>query len=91
VVVKSKCGFVTRVTASLAATAFLLNQHPPPPATALLLGDIILMLVVCRVVLAPARAENGLPAGEWRGADGATTFHMTSKVGLQAYHIHHRE
>jgi hypothetical protein len=79
--------FVAAVTASLAPAALSLNQELFSLAAALLLGDVILMPVVCRSVLATARAEDRLPAAQGSFADDADLFHMTSKVGLRAYHI----
>jgi hypothetical protein len=45
------------------------------------------MFVVCEGVLTPTRAEFSLLAGQALFANETNTFHMTSKVGLQAYHI----
>ena len=86
-VMKGQRRFVAAVTASLAPAALSLNQELLSLSAALLLGDVILMLVICRGVLAPARAENRLPAGKRRFADDADLFHKTYKVGLRAYHI----
>jgi hypothetical protein len=86
-VVKSKRRVVAIVTAPLAAASFPLNQQQPSFASALLLRDVILMLVIRPGVLAPARAETSLPAGQFHRTDEASPFHKTSKVGLQAYHI----
>ena len=86
-VMKGQRRFVTSVTASLAPAALSLNQELLSLTAALLLRDVILMLVVCRSVLAPARAEDHLPAGKKRLADDADLFHTTDKVGLRAYHI----
>ena len=86
-VMKGQCRFVAAVTASLAPATLSLNKKLLSLAAALLLGDIILMLVVRRSVLAPARAENSLPAGKRSFADNADLFHTTYKVGLRAYHI----
>ena len=84
---KSQRGIIATVATSLAAATFPLNQKQPSFAPALLLRDVILMLVVRRGVLAPARAESRLPAGQPTLADGARFLHKTSKVGLRAYHI----
>ena len=53
-VMKGQRRFVAAVTASLAPAALSLNQELFSLSAALLLGDVILMLVVCRSVLAPA-------------------------------------
>src|SRR5215207_2109415 len=84
---KGQRRFIAAVTASLAPVALSLNQELFSLAAALLLRDVILMLVVCRSVLASARAEDRLPAGKSRFADDADLFHKTDKVGLRAYHI----
>jgi hypothetical protein len=84
---KGQRRFVAAVTASLAPAALSLHQELLSLSAALLLRDVILMLVVCRSVLASARAENHLPAGKGRFADDADLFHTTYKVGLRAYHI----
>jgi len=84
---KGQRRFDAVVAASLAPAAFTLNQELPSLAAAMLLRDVILMLVVCRSVLASARAEDYLPPGKGRFADDANLFHKTSKVGLRAYHI----
>jgi hypothetical protein len=86
-VMKGQRRFVAAVTASLAPAALSLNQELLSLSAALLLRDVILMLVVCRSVLAPARAENSLPSGQGCFAGGADLFHTTYKVGLRAYHI----
>ena len=86
-VMKGQRRFVAAVAASLAPAALSLNQELLSLAAALLLRDVVLMPVVCRSVLASARAENRLPAGKGRFADDADLFHKTSKVGLRAYHI----
>jgi hypothetical protein len=51
---KGQRRFVAAVTASLAPAALSLNQELLSLAAALLLRDVILMLVVCRSVLALA-------------------------------------
>ncbi|MBV8857161.1 MAG: hypothetical protein JOZ02_09550 [Acidobacteria bacterium] len=51
-VMKSQRRFVAAVTASFAPAALSLNQELFSLSAALLLGDVILMLVVCRGVLA---------------------------------------
>ena len=86
-VMKGQRRFVAAVTAALAPAALALNQELFSLSAALLLGDVILMLVVCRSILTPARAENCLPAGKGRLTDDADLFHKTYKVGLRAYHI----
>ena len=86
-VMKGQRRFVAAVTASLAPAALSLNQELLSLSAALLLGDVILMLVVCRSVLASARAEDRLPAGKGRCTDDADLFHKTDKVGLRAHHI----
>ena len=48
------------------------------------------MFGVCVSILAAARAELRLPAGQLRFADETNFSHMTSKVGLQAHHTHVR-
>ena len=53
-VVKGQRCFVAAVTTSLAPAALSLNQELLSLSAALLLGDVILVLVVCRGVLAPA-------------------------------------
>ncbi len=85
--VKSQCRFVATVTTLFATATLLLNQQESSLTATLLLSDIILMFVVCASVLAPARAENRLSAGQIRLANETQLFHTTSKVGLQAYHI----
>jgi hypothetical protein len=51
---KGQRRFVAAITASLAPAALSPNQELPSQAAALLLGDVILMPVVCRRVLASA-------------------------------------
>jgi hypothetical protein len=75
------------VAAPFAAAAFLSDKQLPSLPTALLLGDVILVSIICSRVLAPARTELGLLAGQLRLADETKLFHMTVEVGLQAYHI----
>ncbi|MBV9926350.1 MAG: hypothetical protein JOZ96_15125 [Acidobacteria bacterium] len=86
-VMKGQRRFVAAVTASLAPAALLSNQLLFSLPAALLLRDVILMPVVCRSVLASARAEDSLPAGKGYFADDADLFHTTFRVGLRAYHI----
>src|SRR5215203_3343275 len=86
-VMKGQRCFIVAVTASLAPAALSFNQELLSLAAALLLRDVILMPVVCRSVLASARAEDRLLAGKSRFADDANLFHKAYKVGLRAYHI----
>ena len=55
-------------------------------AATFLLRHIVLVLVVRESILALARAEPTLSASQFRRANATRSFHMTSKVGLQAYH-----
>ena len=50
-------------------------------------GFVILVSVVRVGVLAARRAEHALSAAQFRLANQTALFHMTFKVGLQAYHI----
>lgn len=70
----------------IAATVFLLNQQLPSFSATLLLSDIVLVLVVREAILASERAESSLLADQGRFADETHHLHMTSNVGLQAYH-----
>lgn len=84
--VKGQRGFVAVVTTLHAATALLLNQQMSSLSSTQLLRDVILMFVVRECVLAAEGTEFGLPAAQFRFANETDCFHMTSEVGLQAYH-----
>ena len=85
--VESQCGLIAVITALFAAATFFINERSPSLSASLLLRDIVLMLVVSETVFATARTESGLLASQVSLADNAKHFYMTSKVGLQAYHI----
>ena len=84
---KGQRRFIAAVSASLTPATLSFNQELFSLTAALLLRHIILMLVVCRIILASARTEDRLPAGQGSFADNADLFHTTYKVGLRAYHI----
>jgi hypothetical protein len=84
--VKSQGCIVATVAATVTATSLLLNQQLSSFSAPLLLRDIILMFVIRETVLASARTESSLSAGQSRFADSTNSLHTTSKVGLQAYH-----
>ncbi len=84
---ESQGSLIATVTALLATAAFPLNQQMPSLPATLLLSYIILMFIVCESIFTLARAESGLLARQCGIANNAHHFHMTSKVGLQAYHI----
>ena len=84
---ESQCGLVTIVTALIASATFFVNQQLSSLSSTFLLRDVILMFVVCESILTSACAKFSLPADQFCFADETYLFHMTSKVGLQAYHI----